>query len=573
MKNLFLLVLLFFTAEFSYTQEINFLWLHNDVKKSVAPITAKGNYDFVLASFNPRTGLPENFSKTIPDSIPVFFFPDISYREFLIESFLNDEFTLKRKFSFSKNDILVLGLNYKLNETLNISGLLKEDENWLIENLSVNMKPKRLYVITYESKQIIPGNNFSNIPDTLLPDEIYFISLNDLKSKVGKSQTIAVLLNNNEISLKYFSNKKIRKKSIKAVRYKLAAQNNAKRQIKNIKIIAEEYKNSFSFSPPVFEGSSFYLTDKDGIVTCLDSTRKILWEYDAMGTIISQPVLLKNLLIFTTMEGDVIILDKTSGEQIESLGIDDAIVSSPVLFTYTGNKELLYGNRSGKTDAIAVATASGSVYAYSVPAFEELWINEDNKFNFEGELITANNKIIFFNSKGILHNIDPATGWTIWKWQEKTESAKLISNFLVSKKNLFFVLSNNKLYKMDLLLGKRLWKTKTGKISGRIEFDKESNIILTNAEQIKIISQNTGKVLRKIKVKENNFGLSSNLVFTDTEVYFGSKNGKVYRITKSKNIKSFTTGINPVSYVMKVNEGIFIIFDFFNNFKIINLNL
>ena len=564
MKKFFLIIPLIFGINVSYAQGINFLWIKNEVNNLSLVKTDIRNYDFVLITSSKVTSLSKMLNETIPDSIPVIYFPDASYRDFLIQSFLNDGINLQRRFSYSKNGVTVLGLNYKLNKLLNYSGLLPEDENWLRENLTVNKNPKRLYIVACGFEK---ENNLLDIPGSLLPKETYFIFLNTLESKYGKSPVLQVELKNNSILIK-----KKRINNIKLASYKAAFKNKLERGISNLKIIQAKQNNSFTFNPPLIDGNNFYTTNINGIVSCLDSTGNTIWDYDAMGTIISQPVILKNFFIFTTLEGDVVILDKTSGEQIESLGVDDAIVSGPVLFTYTGNKELLYSNGSGKTGAVAFATSSGSIYAYSVPAFEELWVNEDNNSGITGDVINANNKIIFFNSKGILHNIDPATGWTIWKWQEKSAPAKLISNFLVEMKNLFFVLSNNKLYKMDLLLGKRLWKIKSGKISGRIAFDYHGNIFFTTSNGLKTVSHKSGKVLKNIKVRENNSGLSSNLVFSGNDVYFGSKNGKIYRLTNGNKISTVANVKKPVSYTGKKMNNIFTIIDYFNNFNIINLH-
>lgn len=570
MKKLILSILLILFCETVLSQNTEFLWLESNFAKTGFNFT-KHKAEFVLISRVPEKSPYETLIMALPDTVPLIVFPDISYRNLLIESYKNDEFELQRRFAIENNNTLIIGINNKLNDKYGVYGFLPEDKHWTIETLS-NVKEKtNLYFITSATSIAETQNFLTGLPDTLLPDNVYFLSIEKLKTKVGKTRITSVLLRNGKAVLTDISKKKISKKIIPLTKWKKQNKKVTSVKKENIRFLTETDNNLFTLTRPVSDNGVYYLTGSEGIIKSVDSTGKQLWEYDAAGTIISKPVILNDYLICSTLEGDVFILDKKDGEQLESIGIDDPIVAGPTLFTYTGDKELMFETHTGKIHAIAFATATGNIYAYTVPTFEELWINEDCKLLPDKELITVQNKIVFFDSDGTFYNIAPSTGWTIWKWKDKREPGILSSNIISNGKEIYFTLSNGNLYKIDLLIGKRIWKTKAG-ISSNIGFDQVRNIVVPNNRNIKIVSARSGKILKNIEVKESNFGLTSNMVLQEGNIFFGDKNGNFHKLIGEKTLKSYYTRLKAINFIKGFENNRFIVFDIYNNLKTISLN-
>ena len=570
MKTYICLLIFFLFSVSSYPQKLNFIIINGNLKISSGSNFNFENTDFVLLSGKPDSKNFENaqkiFQKEIPDSIPFFVFPKISYREYLIENFVNDETNWIRNFALWKNNSLIFGLNQIVTNNPKIEGMPEEDKAKISSVLSQAGFPENLYIISFTSESNNLNDFISTLPDSLLPAKIYFIPLNKIFNLSRKSPVIRVEIKGNKLKLKKG------KKYFKSLTITALQKRSGKKSKKNsFKILFEKESNTLSFIQPVYRNGKFYFAGMNGLVTCIDSTGKELWKYDAGATLISPMLYFRNYLIFTTLEGDVIILDNSTGEQIESLGVDEAIVTSPVLFTYKGDKNLLYDIPKNKPNSIAFGTASGKIFAYSIPAFEELWINPDNTSNIAGKLISANNKLLFFNSNGILFNLDPFTGWTNWKWKSGKQKNVLASDLLSDNKSVYFVLTDGKLYKIDILLGSKIFGTKTGIKNAAISFGKGGTILVGGNKALKKFSIRSGKIIKTYNIGEKQIAFGSKDYEGDGKIFFGIRSGNVYQFSHGKINLLFYSPVKPLRYVRQAGKNKFIIFDIYNNYKMLEL--
>ncbi len=212
-------------------------------------------------------------------------------------------------------------------------------------------------------------------------------------------------------------------------------------------------------APLLYADGKIFSAALNGIVSCYDVTGKLLWDYDAYGTIVSRPAYFNGLLAVGTIEGDLAVLDAETGEAKQVLSLGEAITSQLIIIPYNGTKTLMQSSGPAMP-SIVIGTASGKLLCYDLYYLQPIWGNDAAGGMIECKPLYTDNKIIYGSWDGHLYCMDSRTGLTIWKWTEN-------NNFYYSPaacspvdngESVFVSTPDKYVSKIDLMLGKTQWR-------------------------------------------------------------------------------------------------------------------
>mgnify|MGYP000031196115 CR=1 FL=1 len=299
-----------------------------------------------------------------------------------------------------------------------------------------------------------------------------------------------------------------------------------------------------------------FLTGKNGTIYSMDYKGKTVWTYNLNEEVTGKPALIKDILIVATTEGDLFTIKATTGEVIQSIGIDDALVT-----TILKTKINYYGE---ETDAVIVGSGSGTFYSYTLNKLELVWSNNLSGNKIVTEPLIVKHRLIYGSSDGYLYSIDDRTGVLYWKWKPKKIKDKILnfSNPLSDGNNIFISASNGVVYKIDLLLGTTVWKAGKHKASLSLGLSSTGKTVITKTTKGKIVLlyNRTGKKYGNIKLKIGKDALKHTPIEWNRNFIISSDIGKVYLIDKKYKYKPlFFLGNAALNSIQKINDNTFIV--------------
>jgi len=315
----------------------------------------------------------------------------------------------------------------------------------------------------------------------------------------------------------------------------------------------KEFRTTMSAAPVIYK-DKVYVTSVSGILSCLNTTGKLLWDYDAYGTIVSRPAADDDIVIVGTIQGDLTTLDANTGESIQTLSLGEPITSQLITIDYKGDKILMTGMKPKK--GIIIGTASGRLLCYDLYSLELIWENDKASGMIETEPLHVENKIIFGSWDNYLYCYDSRSGVMNWRWTENKNFyySPAACRPVTNGKNVFVATPDKFVSSIDLLLGKTDWRTDKYPAWESIGISADSQRILIKGfeDKFHILSAAEGKLIKSLNV---DFGLDTSPVSpisNNDDIYFGTKSGFIYLIDSQYNFEpvlfcgtSRITGIVP----------------------------
>ena len=238
------------------------------------------------------------------------------------------------------NNLILLFLNHPLKYA---------DNSWQIRNIFAGRK---LLIVN-------PTDNTSYKILTVQNDSVY--STNNLLDSLSTNLEIEIKYFTQKDSTRFIDYSYLKKKRIPKTKANIIWQKNLQTETPNDILISKD---------------KLFVVSKDGVIYCFDYEGNIKWTHNLDEIVTSKPVIINDVLIVATTEGDLLTLKAETGDVIQSIGIDDALVTS-VLKT----KINYYGQ---ETDAVIVGGSSGTFYCYTLKKLELAWSN-----NFsDSEIVT-----------------------------------------------------------------------------------------------------------------------------------------------------------------------------------------
>lgn len=314
-------------------------------------------------------------------------------------------------------------------------------------------------------------------------------------------------------------------------------------------------------SAPIYTGSKIYTAEKSGLISCFDSTLSIVWKHSVSSEIISRPIVVDGQLVVGTTDGEIITLIAFTGEQIQSIGIDDSITTNLVALEYNGDKELFLPKLSSSKTAIIFGTKSGTIYCLDLETLQEYWRNNDSRGSVISHPVVVENKILFSSADGYLYSIDARNGLLNWRWKEAAETDFSHTQIISDGKKVFLVSGNSELYSIDLLLGKLNWKADKIKILPAIALSGNGKDILAKTldKRLFIISAEKGSVMRQLKRDDDFDSMPIPPVDNNGNIYFTNKNSIFVIDKKFKGEKITELGESTIHSFQIIGDNKFLL--------------
>jgi len=313
-------------------------------------------------------------------------------------------------------------------------------------------------------------------------------------------------------------------------------------------------------APPLFANGKIYVADYTGLVRCYNMKGKLLWDYDAFGDIIAKPLFHENKIIITTVQGEVTLLNANNGDQIETIGFDDYIVATPLIFEHKGAKNLIIPKQTNSNAALLIPTTNGKIYCYDLETLQEIWENEEASDMIETTPLLVGNQIIFGSWDTHLYSIDASNGTTIWKWQGNKSFyySPAACNLVTDGKYIYLATPDGFIYSIDLRLGITKWKSNKYNAWESIGISNNGKELFVKSKKDKfyVVKSSNGKLRKKINV---DFGLDTmptTPIEWNNRIIFTSKNGYIYRINRKFRYKSILfLGTTRLHSVQKISSS------------------
>jgi eukaryotic-like serine/threonine-protein kinase len=311
--------------------------------------------------------------------------------------------------------------------------------------------------------------------------------------------------------------------------------------------------------PPIISNKQIFVTGKNGLVSCYDTTGHMLWQNDLRVEITTRPAIAGGNFIAGDSNGDIFVLDSKTGNQIQSIGIDRKISSDIICFEYTGDIEIAIPKTSESKDAIVFATDDGKVHCYDLETLQEYWTNHDAQDTVNGTPVCIDNKIFYNSADGYLYCINAKNGLLIWRWKETAESSFYNSNIVTDRKTVFVVSNNKDIIGIDLLLGKLTWKSSNVKVMPSLVLSRDRKTLLAQTDDNKILlfSADQGKVTKTIKLDESLDENPISILERENKMFFARGNRLFLVEQRNSEELLLEIGNSRINFITQLDEGKF----------------
>lgn len=288
----------------------------------------------------------------------------------------------------------------------------------------------------------------------------------------------------------------------------------------------EVNNDTTSSSGLVLSDNKIYSTLDDGLIYCYDLNGKEKCVAEVFGDLKNNTVQYKDLLLVSTVAGDLYSINANNGDVVQVMGIGENITTRLQLIDII--------NAGYKSKAVVFGTESGTIYCYDIFSFELIWKVSPNKYPLVSNPISIDDKIFFKDSVSTIYSVNSKTGLLIWKHDfDKNESGNENQNsfILTEGKDIILLSPLGEVVAIDLLNGKIHWSTKNLEVIPQIQIsnDKQRLILLSKKGEIIFLSSKDGKKISQIDLKNENI---TSFCYDDTDSFslLSLSDGSVFKI-------------------------------------------
>lgn len=337
-------------------------------------------------------------------------------------------------------------------------------------------------------------------------------------------------------------------------------------QDSTIKKIGEiDLNTSTSLTPLISENQIFSPSD-DGLIYCYDLNGNKRWVTEITGNIATNLVRFKDLILTATSQGDLYSINANNGDVVQVMGVGENITTDLLLINFTDGKVL--------SKAVVFGTVKGNIFCYDIFSFEMIWKNKLSHFPIIANMVEHDDKIITFDETSIMYCINSKSGILIWKF-DFTSKDKFLSKpkILSDGKSVFYLSPVNEIFSIDLLLGRKIWSTKSLEIFPQIylSYDNQYLILLSTKGELIFISSKDGKELGRSRLKTKDLTKFICVNSSDYTMALMS-DGTIFRIDDNYSLKELMkfSNINITSFsllsdkqfIISTDEGKIFLFKF-----------
>lgn len=310
------------------------------------------------------------------------------------------------------------------------------------------------------------------------------------------------------------------------------------------------------YSLPVFDKKSIYFTNSIGEIQSVNlKTKALNWKTETGNAIYFSPIVVKNILVIGTIEGNLVGYDTQSGKQKWKIPVGGVLVGSPIA---ENNK--IY--TASSTVFICVDALSGKV----------IWQNNLPQSYSQGIPLLQNDKIIFGTWDTNIYCLNKNTGNFIWKWNNGNSKQVLYSagnvNIVSSKNRLYFVTPERFLTILEIETGRTLLRTSKWKVresmgksqNGKWFYAKTMNgelLRLPLNDNLELTEENLIAQSKVLDLKLDYEHNPAPIVENKGKIYIGSRKGEVVIVDAEKFeiIKQINLGSSSVNGFSVDDQG------------------
>jgi len=310
------------------------------------------------------------------------------------------------------------------------------------------------------------------------------------------------------------------------------------------------------YSLPVFDKKSIYFTNSIGEIQSVNlKTKALNWKTETGNAIYFSPIVVKNILVIGTIEGNLVGYDTQSGKQKWNIPVGGVLVGSPIA---ENNK--IY--TASSTVFICVDALSGKV----------IWQNNLPQSYSQGIPLLQNDKIIFGTWDTNIYCLNKNTGNFIWKWNNGNSKQVLYSagnvNIVSSKNRLYFVTPERFLTILEIETGRTLLRTSKWKVresmgksqNGKWFYAKTMNgelLRLPLSDDLELTEENLIAQSKVLDLKLDYEHNPAPIVENKGKIYIGSRKGEVVIVDAEKFeiIKQINLGSSSVNGFSVDDQG------------------
>jgi len=327
----------------------------------------------------------------------------------------------------------------------------------------------------------------------------------------------------------------------------------------------------------VYNSEKIYTAFKNGLVNCLSLDGNELWRFETTKRINDSPIIVNDILILTSDDGDIITLNANTGIPLQIIGVGEKMTSGVSIIGIEED-----GN---KANAVVVGTEYGNIYCYDLLSLNPVWTQQlsgmSENLKIVSSIAYSNNKIFFQDNQGTLYCLSAANGMLIWniqssngKWKGSVNySGSGQNNIIVRNNDLYFIDSSGNLFCVDALLGKPKWNINNILATGNLAVNDQNEFILpTSKNKIAFISTKLEKVTSEFELPNNKSNESiTDLIALGDKIIVGFSDGWVYKINVNRKVeKFFRDGYAPIVSLEDV-QGNCLVTDYDGQFTLLNI--
>jgi outer membrane protein assembly factor BamB len=288
----------------------------------------------------------------------------------------------------------------------------------------------------------------------------------------------------------------------------------------------EVNNDTTSSSGLVLSDNNIYSTLDEGLIYCYDLIGKEKWVAEVFGDLKSNTVQYKDLLLVSTVAGDLYSINANNGDVVQVMGIGDNVTTQLELIDII--------NGGYKSKAVVFGTELGTIYCYDIFSFGLIWKVKLNDSPLVSNPLSVDDKIFFKDSVSTIYSVNSKTGLLIWKndlGKNETGNENQNNSTLTDGKNIIVLLTSGEVVAIDLLNGKINWSIKKMDVIPQIQIsnDKQKLILLNKKGELIFLSSKDGKEIGKMYLKKENI---TSFCYDDTDSFslLSLSDGSVFKI-------------------------------------------
>jgi len=335
----------------------------------------------------------------------------------------------------------------------------------------------------------------------------------------------------------------------------------------SLKKVFEIEFNTSSTTGSIAAANRIYTSLDNGLIYLNDLSGKEKFVTELMGTIKSNQVLYKDLLIAATIEGDLYSINSNTGEVLQVVGIGEKITSDIALIETI--------NLNSKSIEVVFGTSEGNIFCYDAFSFELLWEKSISKVPIISTPLVQKDKVVFLNSNSSIYCVSAKSGSLNWKYEFSDNQNFSPKNYpRGDSKNIFSISPEGNLFAVDLLLGRKTWSSNTKGLLNQfyITSDKQSLVVINDIGMMTFISSKDGKEIQRIEFKKS--GLFSFIIAeNEWNLFVGFSDGSLYILDKKFVAKQLIPPTQiPITSINVLNKNEFIIKDINGKITLYKIN-